>query len=846
MPTIAPDVTEDVLPELPPPPAESAAPKKRVRRAARPRDTEADDGEAGDTLDVDLDDEEPARVRAIKNELIGVAWALAGAFLLGSLVSYSPGDTPGDSAGQAMHNWFGRAGHWVAENLLIDMVGWGSYLMGPAALYLAWRFFTERETPWGRAFVIRTAAFFGVVTCAAALSSVVFAHGPAGQLSGGGTVGMLLGTGVLTQYFSKSGAVVFGAAALTVSTQLLVRFSLLDAGKSLYRKLKESLEAAREEKLVAEALEQRESIVRDTRAELEAARPTPAPPAIVTPPEEDEEAIAAKKKKKAAKKKGVQEKFEFARTGDDVPLPPVDLLQIDAKRVKQNPEVLQAIARLIEKKLLDFGVKGAVTQIEPGPVATTYEFEPGQGVRVSAIQKLIPDLKLGLAVPNIRILAPIPGKSVVGIEVPNRDREMITLKELIEDDEFQKASSPFVIPMGKNIHGKPIYFELTKAPHLLVAGTTGSGKSVWINSTLISLLYKCRAEDAKFIMIDPKMVELKPYEDIPHLLAPIIVDVKKAASALRWAVAEMEHRLTQLAERGVRNIDGYNDVVRKALKDGSWKNWHKSDLAIEAALEGKEPGDQVGIDVASGLPTQLSDDMAMDPPRTMFRIFVVVDEMADLMMQVGKEVEVQIQRIAQMARAVGIHLVIATQRPSVNIVTGSLKANLPTRVSFKLRTNTDSRTILDEPGAEELLGNGDMLFIHAKSHAPERIHGAFISDDEVNAVCDFVRKTGKPDYIQEILTMPGDDDEAGAGMSEDMFGDPKYIEAIQVVLKHRKISISFLQRCMGVGYNKAAKYVEQMEHDGIVGPQAGATGKRELAMSPEAVEDLVKRRVLEG
>lgn len=832
MPTIAPDVTEDVLPELPPPPADEA-PKKRARRPAERIRTDAGDA-AG------LTDSETTGGRVIKNELIGIAWGLLGIFLLGSLVSYSSGDRPG---GQ-MANWFGRAGHWVAENLLIDLWGWGSYLMGPAALYLAWRFFAERELPWGRALLLRTAAFAGVVVCAAALSSVIFSHGPAGQLSGGGTIGMLVGTGLLAEYFSRSGAIVIGLALMIVSVQLLVRFSLLGAGRALFVQVRDALEKAREEKLVADALEQRESIVRDTIAELEAARPVPEP-AIITLPEEDAEA-AARKKKKAKAKKVMQEKFEFARTGDDAPLPPLELLQSDARRVKQNPDVLQATARLIEKKLLDFGVRGGVTQIEPGPVATTYEFEPGQGVRVSAIQKLIPDLKLGLAVPNIRILAPIPGKSVVGIEVPNRDRETITLKELVEDDEFQKAASPFIVPMGKNIHGKPIYFELTKAPHLLVAGTTGSGKSVWINSTLISLLYKCRPEDARFIMIDPKMVELKPYEDIPHLLAPIIIDVKKAASALRWAVAEMEHRLTLLAERSVRNIDGYNDVIRKALKDGSWKDWHKSDLAKEADAEGALPGDTVGVNGASGEPVQLAQDLALTPPQTMFRIFIIVDEMADLMMQVGKEVEIQIQRIAQMARAVGIHLIIATQRPSVNIVTGSLKANLPTRVSFKLRTGVDSKTVLDEPGAEELLGNGDMLFIHSKSSAPERIHGAFISDDEVNAVSDFVRKTGAPEYLQEILTMPGDDEEGGGGPNEDLFGDPKYVEAINVVLKHRKISISFLQRCMGVGYNKAARYVEQMEHDGIVGPQAGATGKRELVMPSEAVEDLVRRRQMEG
>ncbi len=843
MPTIVPDVTEDVLPELPPPPpGGEAKPRRRARRAARP-DPDGIEAETADDDDGGPGGDEPDRLRALKNEFTGLSWALLGIFLLGSLVSYSAEDRPGPG----MANWFGRAGHWVAENLLIDMVGWGSYLMGPAALYLAWRFFTERELPVGRALLVRTAAFLGVVTFAAALASVLVSHGPAGQIAGGGTVGMLVGTGLLEQYFSRSGAVVIGAAALVVSAQLLVRFSLLEAGKRLFAYVKASLEKAREEKLVAEALEQRESVVRDTVAELEAARSEAAalPEPVVVLPVLSEEDLAAKPKKKKAKKV-VQEKFEFARGEGDAPLPAVELLKTDSKRVKQNPEALQAIARLIEKKLLDFGVKGAVTQIEPGPVATTYEFEPGQGVRVSSIQKLIPDLKLGLAVPNIRILAPIPGKSVVGIEVPNKDREMISLRELVEDDEFQKAASPYVIPMGKNIHGKPIYFELTKAPHLLVAGTTGAGKSVWINSTLISLLYKCRPEDAKFIMIDPKMVELKPYEDIPHLLAPIIVDVKKAASALRWAVAEMEHRLTQLAERGVRNIDGYNDVVKKALKDGSWKGWHASDLAQEAHEEGKEPGDKVGVDAASGLPVQLPEELGMTPPRAMFRIFVVVDEMADLMMTVGKEVEVQIQRIAQMARAVGIHLIIATQRPSVNIVTGSLKANLPTRVSFKLRTGVDSKTVLDEPGAEELLGNGDMLFIHAKSSAPERIHGAFISDDEVNDVCEFVRKTGKPEYINEILTMPGDDDEAGSGPSEDMFGDSKYIEAIRVVLKHRKISISYLQRCMGVGYNKAARYVEQMEHDGIVGPQAGATGKRELVLPPEAVEDMINRRQMEG
>ncbi|MCW5829385.1 MAG: DNA translocase FtsK 4TM domain-containing protein [Deltaproteobacteria bacterium] len=824
MPTIVPETTEDLMPELPPP--EAATPKRRARRTS----PAAVDGAAVTGGEAD-------RFGAIKNEMVGLGWGLLGIFLLGSLVSYDASDRPGEQ----MANWFGRAGHWVAENLLIDMVGWGSWLMGPAALYLAWRFFTEREIPWGKALAARTAAFGGLVICAAALSSVVFSHGPAGQVAGGGTIGLLVGQGLLARFFSRSGAVVIGLALTVVSLQLLVRFSLLKAIRDTWHWARAAMEKAREEKLVQDALEERESIVREMSAELDAARPTPEP--VVVTHDEAGEAAPAQKKKRAKVRKVVQEAFEFARAeGTPAPLPPVELLQTDARRIRQNPDALQATARLIEKKLLDFGVKGGVTQIEPGPVATTYEFEPGQGVRVSAIQKLIPDLKLGLAVPNIRILAPIPGKSVVGIEVPNKDRETITLKELVEDDEFQKAPSPYIVPMGKNIHGKPIYFELTKAPHLLVAGTTGAGKSVWINSTLISLLYKCRPEDARFIMIDPKMVELKPYEDIPHLLAPIIVDVKKAASALRWAVAEMEHRLTQLAERGVRSIDGYNETVRKALKDGSWKNWHGSSLPAEAAAEGIRPGESAGVDAASGLPSPLPESMALTPPVPMHRIFVVVDEMADLMMTVGKEVEVQIQRIAQMARAVGIHLIIATQRPSVNIVTGSLKANLPTRVSFKLRTGVDSKTVLDEPGAEELLGNGDMLFIHSKSSAPERIHGAFISDDEVNAVCDFLRKTGKPEYIGEILTMPGDDEEGPGGSSEDMFGDPRYIEAIRVVLKERKISISYLQRRMSVGYNKAARYVEQMEYDGIVGPQVGQTGRRDLILPPEAVEGMIQRR----
>lgn len=496
------------------------------------------------------------------------------------------------------------------------------------------------------------------------------------------------------------------------------------------------------------------------------------------------------------------------------PIPPLTLLDPPEQQKEKgySEESLEHMSRLLEEKLADFGVSVEVVEVNPGPVITRFEIKPAPGVKVSKISNLAKDLARSLAVLSVRVVEVIPGKSVVGIEIPNEEREMVRLSEVLGARVFTESSSPLTLALGNDIGGNPVVANLAKMPHLLVAGTTGSGKSVGVNAMLLSMLLKATPEEVRFIMVDPKMLELSIYDGIPHLLAPVVTDMKEAANALRWCVAEMERRYKLMANLGVRNIAGYNRKIKDAqaagepLPDPLWK-----------------PGEYLE-----------NDEENRPELETLPFIVVVIDEFADMMMIVGKKVEELIARIAQKARAAGIHLILATQRPSVDVITGLIKANIPTRISFQVSSRIDSRTVLDQGGAEQLLGHGDMLYLPPGSGLPVRVHGAFVDDDEVHRVVSAWKARGEPVYVDDVLngaegeSLPGVPTLSEGGDSE---GDSLYDEAVAFVTEGRRVSISSVQRKFKIGYNRAANLVEAMEASGVVSP-AGHNGAREVLAPP--------------
>ncbi len=481
-------------------------------------------------------------------------------------------------------------------------------------------------------------------------------------------------------------------------------------------------------------------------------------------------------------------------------LPPLSLLDIPPAEHAQIDEVaLERSARVLEQKLADFGVDGRVVEVQPGPVVTMYKFEPGSGIKVSQIVNLADDLSMALRAAAVRIQAPVPNEAVVGIEVPNRKREMIYLREILESDEFAGAQSQLTIALGKDIAGRPMAADLARMPHLLIAGATGTGKSVSLHTMIASVLFNATADDVRFIMIDPKMLELSTYENIPHLLVPVVVDPEKAASALLWATQEMETRYAMMRDLGVRNIDGYNRALSSGVPVVELKPAHQ-------ISDGVEP------------PTDPADAPPKIEHRRLPKFVIVIDELADLLLSEGKTVERDITRLAQKARAAGIHLILATQRPSVDVITGLIKANLPARISLQVTSRVDSRTILDSIGAERLLGAGDMLFMPPGTAKLVRLHGPFVSEIETRKLADFLRAQGTPDYRMEILDTKPPTDEMG----EDYERDENYNEAVDIVMETGQASISMIQRRLRIGYNRAARMVEQMEREGIVNPPDGA------------------------
>ncbi len=485
------------------------------------------------------------------------------------------------------------------------------------------------------------------------------------------------------------------------------------------------------------------------------------------------------------------------REQPDFVLPKLTFLDEKTKiRRRINTELLQEKARILEGKLKDFNVRGDVVEILPGPVITTFEYRPAPGIKLSKIVGLSDDLALALSAISIRIVAPIPGRDVVGIEIPNEEREMVNLREMVSSKEFVQSESLLTLGLGKDLQGQPVATAMDKMPHLLIAGATGTGKSVGLNSMIISLLYKATPDQVKLIMVDPKRIELSVYNDIPHLITPVVTDMKKATNALFWAVKEMERRYELLEMSGLRNVAQYNDMVRETLEKASKNSDEEEPSAI--------------------------------PLETLPFIVVIVDELGDLMMVASKDVEYALTRLAQMARAAGIHLILATQRPSADVLTGTIKANFPTRISFQVSSKIDGRIIIDQGGAESLLGNGDMLFSPPGTGKLMRIQGAYISETEIGKITGFLKEQRQPDYNEEVTMGEGKDEEK---TFDDADYDAKYDEAVALVTKDRQASISYVQRRLRIGYNRAARLIEMMEHEGIVGPQMGSKPREVLVKS---------------
>jgi len=729
-------------------------------------------------------------------------------FLL-ALGSYSPNDPGWSSSGLdtgRVTNLGGPAGAWFAD-VLLTLFGYLAYLFPLMVAYTGWLLFQERrsEAPFDwRAFSLCSAGFLLTLAAGCGLASL---HGigaaPALPVDGGGVLGRLVGH-AMEGAFSFIGATILLLALFLSGFTLFTNLSwlrLMDLTGALTLGaldwLRARLLGLREAWQSRRAKKARETRY-ETKVKPETERKPRKAPVIKAPP-----AKPARESERVQRERQVP----LFEADADSALPPLSLLD-DASPSSQrmSPEALEAMSRLVESKLRDFGIEVEVVEVHPGPVITRYEMQPAPGVKVSQISNLAKDLARSLSAISVRVVEVIPGKTTVGLEIPNEQREIVRLSETLRAPEFADAKSPLTLALGKDISGQPMVADLAKMPHLLVAGTTGAGKSVALNAMILSLLYNATLRDVRLILIDPKMLELSVYDGIPHLLTPVVTDMKEAANALRWCVHEMDQRYRLMAALKVRNIAGLNRKVKEAEAAGN------------PILDPLHPAD-------SDLPAQSLQPLPY--------IVVVVDELADMMMLVGKKVEELIARLAQKARASGIHLILATQRPSVDVLTGLIKSNIPTRIAFQVSSRIDSRTILDQMGAEQLLGHGDMLFLPPGTATPIRIHGAFVDDHEVHKVVENLRSRGKPQYLDEVLNGPPEEAAGGGvgGEGGDSEADPLYDEAVRIVTETRKASVSGIQRRLKIGYNRAARMVEAMELAGIVGPLE-ANGQREVLAPP--------------
>jgi len=716
----------------------------------------------------------------MRREIVGIFLFFFVIFTLISLLSFHPQDPSIHSAGGGgrVQNLFGVVGAHLA-GALIGLFGMGSFWIPILLLLGSLHFFGNQPL---RVILCTLAGGLLLVLTTGSLLAVHQDHYLLfdRKFSAGGLLGIPL-KAVLVRYTNPAGGVAILAVLWLVGFILATGFSVL----AFFRRCRGGLGSTYDALLTAylKGKERRERSQRVSQAdhekfkakakEVKVAPAAPKPVKIVPPPK--------------------QEVFEFMQTGRGFHLPPFSLLEDpDPRQASMDSESLRVQSKLLEKKLEDFGVNGQVVAVSPGPVVTTYEYEPAPGVKINKVANLSDDLALALRAASIRIVAPIPGKAAIGIEVPNAVREMVKFKEVVASSAFEKSKSRLTICLGKDIVGVPVAAELDKMPHLLIAGATGTGKSVALNGMICSLLYKARPDEVKLIMVDPKRIELSSYDGIPHLITPVVTDAKKATNALYWAVREMERRYERLSERKARNIKQYNQK-------------------LEAEKAPAAGGD------AEKLPY----------------IVIIIDELADLMMVASRDVEVALTRLAQMARAAGIHLILATQRPSVDVLTGIIKANFPTRLTFQVSSKTDSRTIIDANGAENLLGSGDMLFLPPGTAKLQRIHGPFISEGELSRVIEFVKQQQQPEYVQEVTQEQPM--EAAEAEGEEGY-DERYDDAMELVVRTRQASISMVQRHLRIGYNRAARIIEKMEREGVVGPSDGVKPREVLVGSFERMD----------
>jgi S-DNA-T family DNA segregation ATPase FtsK/SpoIIIE len=777
-------------------------------------------------------------------EICGLFLGLAGLALLLSLGTYHPQDPSFNTAtAQAAHNLGGPLGAAMAD-LLLQGFGFAGALPALVMLGWAWRLGAARGLTHIGFRAAMGALALPLLAASFAVPGVMSGHALAwpSNAGPGGAFGMAIAAGVLGAGQSVLGVVgVAMAAAVVVLAALALAVVALGLSASDWRgAARVSVASGRRASTAAGSGVSR--LLRRLRRQKPAVRnplAAPEPDLVVrreprsaafnphSPPPPDEPVAPQATASKVVLRPAVKTK-PGSSAQPSLPLeeagwrfPSVSLLQPAPVRGQTgpSPEALEANARLLETVLNDYGVQGAIVEIRPGPVVTLYELEPAPGIRSARVIGLADDVARSLSVTAVRI-ATVPGRNVIGIEVPNAKRETVFFSEMVGSEDFQKNAGKLTLALGKDIGGRPILTDLAKMPHLMIAGTTGSGKSVGVNSMILSLLYRLSPDQCRLILIDPKMLELSVYEGIPHLMAPVVTEPAKAVTALKWTVREMERRYRAMSQLGVRNVAGYNERVAEA----------------RAAGEVVTRRVQTGFDPDTGRPTFEEQPLAME---TLPFIVVVVDEMADLMMVAGKDIEAAIQRLAQMARAAGIHVIMATQRPSVDVITGTIKANFPTRISFQVISKFDSRTILGEQGSEQLLGQGDMLFMEGGGRI-KRVHGPFVSDREVEEVVAFLRTQGEPAYVEEVTEADAADAGDGAvGSIGDASDADKSLfdQAVAVVAREGKASTSFIQRHLSIGYNRAAKLIEQMEKEGIVTP-ANHVGKREvLARRTVAVDD---------
>ena len=750
--------------------------------------------------------------RSVREAALWV-FAASAIIMLVALMTYDSRD-PGFSHtgdGQAIRNQIGSAGAWFSD-VTFSLFGTPAFLFPALVMLGGWFIFSARDVsgPLDRTVMgTRFAGFLLTLATSCALAMLHFQDLGLPQ-SAGGALGELIG-GACLSVLGPLGSTLILLALWLAGVSLFTGMSWLDAMDSIGGSVLNAIDrlrvfafAIQERATARRAQEQRQKEVRIQRKKevrRKAPRIEPVLPTLQ---------IGAR-----VEKERQTQMFEATGAGK---LPPLSILDDPANHVSgYSAEALEAMSRLVELKLRDFSVDVEVVSVHPGPVVTRFELDLAAGVKVSQISNLAKDLARSLSAISVRVVEVIPGKSTVGLEIPNESRELVTLGEILRSKVYEDLNSPITLALGKDISGKSVVADLQRMPHLLIAGTTGSGKSVALNAMVLSLLYKATPEEVRLIMVDPKMLELSVYEGIPHLLCPVVTDMKDAANALRWCVAEMERRYRVMSSLGVRNFAGYNRKVRAALDEGkpiSDPFFSQTDV---------ETGEIRGR-VLEPLP----------------KIVIVIDELADMMMVVGKKVEELIARLAQKARAAGIHMIVATQRPSVDVITGLIKANIPTRIAFQVSAKVDSRTILDQGGAEALLGHGDMLYMSAGSGLPMRVHGAFVSDQEVHRVVASLKESGEPKYLDQVTDgpsepIPGIKGEPGSAGEVDGETDALYDQAVRIVTETRRASVSGIQRRLKIGYNRAARMVESMEQAGLVG-QLQSNGSREV-LAPPPPED---------